>query len=79
MFFGGESLNDQKKALIIATKRRIELTLPRKCARVVDRVALEMRSTGNCTGGSNPSTSAKRTKAPIGSFLLLGGPEEASR
>gem|GEM_PF-6982179 len=31
------------------------------------------------TGGSNPSTSAMRTKAPIGAFLLLGSPEEASR
>ena len=28
-------------------------------AGVVDRAALEMRCTGNCTGGSNPSLSAK--------------------
>lgn len=27
-------------------------------AGVVDRAALEMRCTGNCTGGSNPSLSA---------------------
>ena len=30
----------------------------RRGGRVVDRVALEMRSTGNRTGGSNPSLSA---------------------
>ena len=28
---------------------------------VVDRAALEMRCTGNCTGGSNPSLSASET------------------
>ncbi len=31
---------------------------PRRGGRVVDRAALEMRSTGNGTGGSNPSLSA---------------------
>ncbi len=31
----------------------------RKDARVVEWAALEMRCTGNCTGGSNPSLSAK--------------------
>ena len=30
----------------------------RRGGRVVDRAALEMRSTGNRTGGSNPSLSA---------------------
>ena len=30
----------------------------RRDGRVVDRAALEMRCTGNCTGGSNPSLSA---------------------
>lgn len=29
-------------------------------AGVVDRAALEMRCTGNCTGGSNPSLSARQ-------------------
>lgn len=29
-------------------------------AGVVDRAALEMRCTGNCTGGSNPSLSAAK-------------------
>lgn len=29
-----------------------------KVAGVVDRTALEMQRTGNCTGGSNPSLSA---------------------
>ena len=33
----------------------------RKDAGVVDRAALEMRCTGNCTGGSNPSLSASET------------------
>ena len=32
----------------------------RRGAGVVDRAALEMRCTGNCTGGSNPSLSAER-------------------
>ena len=32
--------------------------LKRRDAGVVDRAALEMRCTGNCTGGSNPSLSA---------------------
>ena len=31
----------------------------RRGAGVVDRAALEMRCTGNCTGGSNPSLSAR--------------------
>ena len=31
---------------------------PRRGGRVVECVALEMRSTGNRTGGSNPSLSA---------------------
>ena len=39
-------------------------------AGVVDRAALEMRCTGNCTGGSNPSLSAinaeRHKKAPFG-------------
>ena len=33
--------------------------MQRKDAGVVERAALEMRCTGNCTGGSNPSLSAK--------------------
>ena len=32
----------------------------RRDAGVVDRAALEMRCTGNCTGGSNPSLSARK-------------------
>ena len=46
-------------------------------AGVVDRAALEMRCTGNCTGGSNPSLSAINAEnqqivkqAP--NFTLLG-------
>lgn len=34
----------------------------RRDAGVVDRAALEMRCTGNCTGGSNPSLSAINAK-----------------
>lgn len=33
----------------------------RRDAGVVDRAALEMRCTGNCTGGSNPSLSAENS------------------
>ena len=36
----------------------------RRNAGVVDRAALEMRCTGNCTGGSNPSFSATN-KIPL--------------
>ena len=39
-------------------KKRYLCTRIRKDAGVVDRAALEMRCTGNCTGGSNPSLSA---------------------
>ena len=35
----------------------------RRGAGVVDRAALEMRCTGNCTGGSNPSLSAKNKQS----------------
>lgn len=45
----------------------------RRDARVVDRAALEMRCTGNCTGGSNPSLSArgfdKKTMIPVSNSL----------
>ena len=46
----------------------------RRDAGVVDRAALEMRCTGNCTGGSNPSLSAKegRKKAKPVSEILTG-------
>ena len=40
-------------ASVLARRRR-----PRRGGRVVDRAALEMRSTRKCTGGSNPSLSA---------------------
>ena len=39
--------------------KKIIVISQRKDAGVVDRAALEMRCTGNCTGGSNPSLSAK--------------------
>jgi hypothetical protein len=42
-------------------ERRLSAIDQRACgevAELVDRVALEMRSTGNRTGGSNPSLSA---------------------
>ena len=58
-------------------------------AGVVDRAALEMRCTGNCTGGSNPSLSAKGgwTKAPkipvssslTGIFAFAGWTDETPR
>ena len=43
---------------------------------MVDRAALEMRCTGNCTGGSNPSLSAKirpTTDANQSFFLFYQG------
>jgi hypothetical protein len=38
---------------------------------VVESTALEMRRTGNCTGGSNPSLSASKQEAPRGALCLL--------
>jgi hypothetical protein len=48
---------------------------------VVDRAALEMRSTGNRTGGSNPSLSAiKRANyLEIARFLLIKSAYALSR
>ncbi len=43
----------------------------RRGAGVVDRAALEMRCTGNCTGGSNPSLSASTSSDESFSSLLL--------
>ena len=45
----------------------------RRDAGVVDRAALEMRCTGNCTGGSNPSLSARAGKAARKSQLFYFG------
>jgi hypothetical protein len=47
------------------------LSLQRRCARVVEWVALEMRSMGNCTRGSNPFISAPLSDAKDG-FLGRG-------
>ena len=55
---------DEKCAIMIflsifaVPKRRFRGLHIRRDAGVVDRAALEMRCTGNCTGGSNPSLSA---------------------
>jgi hypothetical protein len=38
---------------------------------VVDRTALEMRSTRKCTGGSNPSLSATQPIKSLNLFLCL--------
>lgn len=47
----------------------------RRDAGVVDRAALEMRCTGNCTGGSNPSLSAtKGVNQAIAGFTLFFTP-----
>ena len=43
------------RALLFQTKKQLG-----KDAGVDERTALEMRRTGNCTGGSNPSLSAAR-------------------
>ena len=59
--------------MIIAKKQLLLHALfKRKAAGVVDRAALEMRCTGNCTGGSNPSLSAEIT-AREAVFLVLDG------
>ena len=65
-----KSLIDEKKCKIFSEKVVIKKLIrtfalakrTRKGAGVVDRAALEMRCTGNCTGGSNPSLSAKEAK-----------------
>ena len=38
---------------------------------MVDRAALEMRSTGNRTGGSNPSLSANSLSRPLGGWEVI--------
>ena len=43
---------------ICSPETRVSGSVIRRDAGVVDRAALEMRCTGNCTGGSNPSLSA---------------------
>ena len=48
-------------------------SVERKVAGVVDRAALEMRCTGNCTGGSNPSLSANGHESR--SFLNVKAPQ----
>ena len=42
---------------------------------MVERAALEMRCTGNCTGGSNPSLSASNSdeKLLVAVFRFKGG------
>ena len=49
-------------------------------AGVVDRAALEMRCTGNCTGGSNPSLSAiKGVNQAFARFTPFFTPKNAIR
>ena len=43
-----------------AIRKSVLLRSSWKVAGVVERAALEMRCTGDCTGGSNPSLSAQR-------------------
>ena len=45
-------------SIFAVPKRRFSGSVIWRDAGVVDRAALEMRCTGNCTGGSNPSLSA---------------------
>lgn len=52
----------------------------RRDAGVVDRAALEMRCTGNCTGGSNPSLSAiKGVNQAFARFTPFFTPKNAIR
>ena len=59
-FLGRERVSGEKEPRRSeARQASSSTTLKRRDAGVVDRAALEMRCTGNCTGGSNPSLSAK--------------------
>lgn len=49
---------NKKYVYICSPKRKVFRPGDWRDAGVVDRAALEMRCTGNCTGGSNPSLSA---------------------
>lgn len=53
---------NKKYVYICSPKRKVfPCGIYLRDAGVVDRAALEMRCTGNCTGGSNPSLSASET------------------
>ena len=53
---------NEKYVYICSPKRKVfPCGMYWRDAGVVDRAALEMRCTGNCTGGSNPSLSASET------------------
>ena len=53
---------NKKYVYICSPKRKVfPCGMNWRDAGVVDRAALEMRCTGNCTGGSNPSLSASET------------------
>ena len=67
---------------ICSPETRVSGSVIRRDAGVVDRAALEMRCTGNCTGGSNPSLSASESDSdevassglqPVLFSLLLSG------
>lgn len=51
---------NKKYVYICSPKRKVFRPGDWRDAGVVDRAALEMRCTGNCTGGSNPSLSAAK-------------------
>ena len=79
-FFIAETTNIQKE--FISLHRKIARNLfamvgdtawgiVRRDAGVVDRAALEMRCTGNCTGGSNPSLSAVQQDRCLYNGLLF--------
>ena len=53
-----EILETKIKTWYIIGEKILLLQSERKAAGVVDRAWLEIKCTGNCTGGSNPSFSA---------------------
>ena len=57
-FFSPKIGGNKKYVYICSPKTKVSGRHKRRDAGVVDRAALEMRCTGNCTGGSNPSLSA---------------------
>ena len=66
---------NKKYVYICSPKRKVFRPGDWRDAGVVDRAALEMRCTGNCTGGSNPSLSAEiqRIKQQNPANVLFAG------
>ena len=62
IFSAGKCAKTKIMSIFALLKSRFKGPRSRRDAGVVDRAALEMRCTGNCTGGSNPSLSAEQAQ-----------------